>query len=113
MLENSFEVWGGAVNLEKAVSYRSNYNDFKFNFGTQSQLTNSLAVRSPYISSRNGSRCIQVLAFDKREEVDFTKNGTSVIAQNITLLNESKNLKLRYANGLGKRGCLCWSKYFI
>lgn len=98
----SFEVWGGAVNLEKAVSYRSNSNDFKFNFGTQSQLTNSLAIRSPYISSRNGARCLQVVSYDKKEEVDFTKTGTSVIAKNISLLTDSKNLKLDMQMGLVK-----------
>ncbi len=99
---NSFEVWGGSVNLEKVVSYRSNSNDYKFNFGTQSQLINSLAIRSPYISSRNGARCLQVLSYDNREEVDFTKSGTSLDAQNVTLLTESKNLKLDMQMGLVK-----------
>ena len=41
---NSFEVVGGHVYLEKVVSYKSNKNDFKFNYGAQSQLFNSLAV---------------------------------------------------------------------
>jgi hypothetical protein len=98
----SFEVWGGTVNLEKAVSYRSNSNDFKFNYGTQSQLINSLAIRSPYISSRNGSRCIQAVSYDKKEDVDFTKEGTSVYAQNITLLTDSKNVQLDMQMGLVK-----------
>ena len=34
---NSFEVWGGGVYLEKAVSYKSDKNDFKFNYGAQCQ----------------------------------------------------------------------------
>jgi len=99
---NSFEVWGGAVNLDKAVSYKSNCTDFKFNYGTQAQLFNSLAIRSPYISSRNGFRCIQVLSYDKREDVDFSKKGTSVNAQNITFLNDSKNLASEIKMGLIK-----------
>ncbi len=99
---DSFEVWGGAVNIEKAVSYRSNCNDYKFNFGTKSQLINSLAIRSPYISSRNGSRSLQVISYDKKEEVDFTKDGTSLIAKNVTLLTDSKNLKMDMQMGLVK-----------
>ena len=34
---NSFEVLGGEVYLEKAVSYKSDKNDFKFNYGAQCQ----------------------------------------------------------------------------
>lgn len=99
---NAFEVWGGEVNLEKLVSYKANGNDFKFNYGTQSQLYNSLAVRSPFVSSSDGSRCLLVKSYDKKEEVDFTKNGTSVIAENLTLLNKSENLEDDINSGLVK-----------
>jgi hypothetical protein len=99
---DSFEIWGGEVNLYKAVSYRTNCNDFKFNFGAKSQLFNSLAVRSPYISSRNGSRCLQITSYDKKEEVDFTKDGTSVLVKNLTLMNDSQNLKSDIEMGLVK-----------
>jgi len=99
---DSFEIWGGEVNLNKAVSYRSNSNDFKFNFGTQSQLFNSLAIRSPYISSSNGSRCLQVVSYDKKEEVDFTKKGTLVVAKNLTLVNTSEDLNSDIKLGLVK-----------
>lgn len=99
---NSFEIWGGEVNLNNLVSYKSNSNDFKFNFGTQSKLHNSLAVRSPYISSRNGARCLQVMSYDKKEEVDFTKKGTLVDAKNMTLINDSDDLNLHIDQGLVK-----------
>ena len=99
---DAFEVWGGVVNLDKAVSYRSNSNDYKFNFGAQCELFNSLAIRSPYISSTNGARCLQIVSYDKKEEVDFTKNGTSVTAKNLTLLNDSQNLKTDIQMGLVK-----------
>ena len=99
---NSFEVWGGGVYLEKAVSYKSDKNDFKFNYGAQCQIYNSLAVRSPYASSSDGSRCLLVKSYDKKEEVDFSKKGTSVIAQNLTFINISKNLKSDVESGLVK-----------
>lgn len=99
---NSFEFWGGEVIMENLVSFKSKENDFKFNYGAQSQIYNSLAVRSPYVSSSNGSRCLQILSYDKKEEVDFTKKGTLVVAQNLTLLNNSENLMSDIEAGLVK-----------
>ena len=37
---------------------------------------------------------------DKKEEVDFTKKGTLVIANNLTLVNESEDLKSDIQKGL-------------
>jgi hypothetical protein len=99
---NSFEIWGGDVIMENLVSYKSNGNDYKFNYGTQSQIYNSLAVRHPYVSNSNGARCMQIKSYDRKEEVDFTKKGTLVVAQNITLLNNSDDLKSDIEAGLVK-----------
>ncbi len=90
---DGFEIWGGSVILNKAISYRNSSNDFKFNFGTQCTLNNSLAVRSPYSSSSDGASCLKILSYDRKEEVDFSKEGTNVVAKNITVLNDSKSLK--------------------
>ncbi|MFV9550869.1 hypothetical protein [Algibacter sp. PT7-4] len=90
---NAFEVLGGNINMYNMVSYKSNSNDYKFNFGAQCTLLNSLAVRSPYVSSSDGSRCLQVLSYNKKDEVDFAKSGTFVVAKNLTLLNDSKDLE--------------------
>ena len=99
---NSLEILGGEVNLSKIVSYRSNKNDFKFNYGTQCVLNNSLAVRSPYISSSSGARCMKIASYDKEEDVDFSKDETHVIAKNITLINQSENLNSDIEKGLVK-----------
>lgn len=99
---NSYEIWGGEVNLNKAVSFRSNGNDYKFNYGAQTVLNNSLAVRSPYISSSDGARGLKVASYDKKEEVDFSKKGTQVIAKNLTLVNVSDDLKADIEKGLVK-----------
>ena len=68
---NSFNVIGGEVVMDKMVSYRSSSNDYEFNFGTQCRITNSLAIRSPYVSGADGSRCMYVASYDKKEEVDL------------------------------------------
>lgn len=101
---NSFEIIGGEINLNKLISNKSNKNDFKFNYGTQSKLTNSLAIRSPYVSNSDGSRCLFVASYEKKEEVDFSKNGTLVVAENLTLLNNSEDLKSEIEHGLVQEG---------
>lgn len=97
---DAFEVLGGDITLEKVISYRTNCDDFKFNYGTRSKLNNSLAIRTPYVSSNEGSRCLKVLSFDNKEEADFSKSGTFVIAKNLSLLNDSKKLKEDIEKGL-------------
>ncbi|WP_422104422.1 hypothetical protein [Winogradskyella sp.] len=97
---NSFNILGGSVILEKLVSYRSKSNDYEFNYGTQCQLINSLAVRSPYISSANGSRTLVVKSYDNKEEADTSKRQTFVNAENLTLLNVSDDIKSDMEMGL-------------
>ncbi|MFH4967636.1 hypothetical protein V8G61_05460 [Gaetbulibacter sp. M240] len=97
---NSFQVWGGDLNMDKLVSYKSSGNDFKFNFGSQVVLNNSLAIRSPFVSSSYKARCLVVSSYDEQREVDFSKKLTHVVAKNITLLNDSNDLKSDISRGL-------------
>ena len=89
---NSFNVLGGNVNLDKLVSFRSSIHDFEFNYGVQSKISNSLAIKSPYISGAEASKCINILAYDLQDEADFSKLQTSVNAENLTLMNVSNDL---------------------
>lgn len=99
---NSFDVYGGELSLEKLVSLKSYADDFKFNFGTQCLLNNSLAIRSSYLTSNTGSRCLNVYSYSKKEETDFTKKHTFVTATNLTLVNNSDNLNADIQSGLVK-----------
>ncbi len=97
---NSFNILGGNVNLEKLVSYKSSINDYKFNSGAQCKISNSLAIRSPYASGSEVSRCINAIAYDKKEDVDFSKKQTSIKAENLTLVNISDDLNYDIKIGL-------------
>lgn len=99
---NSFNVLGGEVNLERMISFRTKSNDYEFNFGTQCNITNSLAIRSPYVSGSDGSRCMYIASYDKKDEVDFSKKSTFVNAENLTLINVSDNLASDIKVGLVK-----------
>ena len=97
---NSFNILGGSAILEQLVSYRSSRNDYEFNYGTQCQLINSLAIRSPYISSADGSRCMVVKSYDNKEDADTSKRQTFVNAENLTLVNISNDLRSDIKVGL-------------
>ena len=97
---NSFDILGGNIILSKTVSYRSNKNDYNFNYGAQCNLENSLAVRSPYVSSPDGSRCMSINSYDSKEKADTSKNETFVTAENLTLVNVSNDLKSDIKVGL-------------
>uniref|UniRef100_UPI004049ECF2 hypothetical protein n=1 Tax=Gelidibacter sp. TaxID=2018083 RepID=UPI004049ECF2 len=99
---NSFMIIGGELNLSKMVSFRTKSNDYEFNYGSQCQITNSLAIRSPYVSGANGSRCMVIASYEKKEDVDFSKKQTFVNAENLTLINVSDNLAEDISVGLVK-----------
>lgn len=99
---DSFEVLGGEVKLNKLVSFKSSSNDYKFNYGTQCQIDNSLAIRSSFLSNQNGSRCLDVASYTTKYEVDFAKKQTLVVATNLTLVNGSENIAVDIASGLIK-----------
>ncbi|WP_158850151.1 hypothetical protein [Algibacter sp. L1A34] len=101
---NSFNVIGGVVNLDKMVSYRSNGNDFDFNYGTQCNITNSLAIRSPYVSGSEESRSMSISSYNKKEEVDYSKKSTLVTAENMSIINLSGDLASAIEIGLVKEG---------
>lgn len=96
----SFNILGGHVNLDKLVSFRSNIHDFEFNNGTQCRITNSLAVKSPYVSGAEASKCLNILAYDLQEEADLSKMQTAVNAENLTLINISNDLSYDIKVGL-------------
>ncbi|RKR05049.1 hypothetical protein C8C83_4378 [Flavobacterium sp. 90] len=100
---DSFAFYGGDVNISQLVSFKSINDDFKFTQGVQCRLFNSLAVRSSYLSSnKDGSRCVEVKSYEKKNETDFTKKATFVTATNLTMLNDSENIKADIQSGLIK-----------
>jgi hypothetical protein len=99
---DAFEVFGGEPLMSKFVSYKANGIDFKFTLGCQATISNSLAIRSSYISDSNGSRCLDITSYIKKENTDFTKKQTSVIATNLTMANDSDNIEADMSKGLVK-----------
>ncbi|WP_353778040.1 hypothetical protein [Winogradskyella sp. 3972H.M.0a.05] len=89
----SFNVLGGNVVLDRLVSYKSSIHDYEFNYGVQCNITNSLAVKSPYVSGSTASKSMNILAYNLKEEIDLSKPQTNIWAENLTLLNVSNDLE--------------------
>ena len=97
---NAINVLGGDLSMTQMVSYKNSKNDYEFNYGTQCKISNSLAVRDPYVSSPDGSRCLNVLSYDNKEDADPANSQTYVNAMNLTLVNVSNNLESDIKIGL-------------
>jgi hypothetical protein len=100
---DSFEVFGGDVVMNKMISLKSNGIDYKFNYGVQCKIDNSIAIRSSYISSNTAaSRCFDIASYDQKGEVDFNKKQSNVVASNLTFVNDSEDLAADIQSGLIK-----------
>lgn len=89
--DDSFEFYGGNVTLEKLISFRATDDDFDFTQGVQSKINNSIAIRNPYSSDFQGSRCFEIDSYDDYDRFDPNANKTKIQAENITLVNLEDN----------------------
>lgn len=89
--DDSFECYGGDLNMNNLISYRTTDDDFDFTQGAQINITNSIAVRHPFSSDISGSRCFEVDSYDKVQNTDMSKKMTKINASNITLINLEEN----------------------
>jgi len=88
--DDSFECYGGELNMSNLISYRTTDDDFDFTQGAQINISNSIAIRHPFSSDISGSRCFEVDSYDKIENTDI-KRLTKINATNITLVNLEEN----------------------
>ncbi|MBB4801516.1 hypothetical protein HNP37_001577 [Flavobacterium nitrogenifigens] len=89
--DDSFECYGGDLNMTNLISYRTTDDDFDFTQGAQINISNSIAVRHPFSSDISGSRCFEVDSYEKVATTDMTKKMTKINATNITLVNLEEN----------------------
>lgn len=89
--DDSFECYGGDLNMNNLISYRTTDDDFDFTQGAQINISNSIAIRHPFSSDISGSRCFEVDSYDKIGNTDMTKKLTKINAANITLVNLEEN----------------------
>jgi len=98
------EVLGGDIAMKNMVTLRASGDDFRFTQGAQVKLDNSLAVRHSLYSGSSRARCLNVNSYDKKEEADFSKPLTNVVATNCTLVNNTESFDQDLASGLVKEG---------
>ncbi|WP_378181941.1 hypothetical protein [Aquimarina sp. SS2-1] len=92
--DDSFEFFGGKIDMNNLISYKAKDDDFDFTLGFQGELYNILAIRHPYISDVSGSYAIEIDGFDKKLGMT-SQELSSVIIRDATLINlsDSSNFK--------------------
>lgn len=87
--DDSFQFYGGYINTSHLISLRSADDDFDFTQGVQCDISNSIAIRSPFLSDKYGSRCFEMETVDTRkgEVLDSKKEMTRVNATNFTMMH--------------------------
>ncbi len=100
---DSYAIFGGDLKATKLISLKANDDDFEVTQGAQFVLDNSIAIRNSYVSSPKAfPRCLELNAYVKKEDTDFSKKSTSIIASNVIFLNDSKELNSEIGMGLVK-----------
>ncbi len=85
--DDSYEIYGGSVNLKNIISYKCTDDDFDFNLGYNGKIQNALAIRHPLITDFSGSRCVEADSYSgDKSSMDPSKRITNCILTNFTLL---------------------------
>lgn len=93
--DDAVEVIGGNFDMSNIISYRNADDDFDYSMGVQTTLSNSILIRSPFISDNTRSRGFEIDSYDKVENFDPTKKKTLVKLKNVSMIiDEPGNMSL-------------------
>jgi hypothetical protein len=85
--DDSYEIFGGSVNLKNIISFKCTDDDFDFNLGYNGKIQNAMAIRHPLITDFSGSRCIEADSYSgDKSSMDPNKRQTNCALSNLTLL---------------------------
>lgn len=87
--DDSFECYGGNVDMYNLISYKAKDDDFDFTLGYKGELNNILAVRHPYISDISGSYAIEIDGYNKADGYSNAASLSNVRVKNATFVNLS------------------------
>ena len=89
--DDAIEAVGGNFDMSNIISFQNADDDFDFSMGTQCVMSNSIAIRNPYISDNTRSRVFEIDSYDKLENFDPTKKKTVIKAVNVTMVSNEDN----------------------
>jgi hypothetical protein len=90
--DDSFELYGGTVDLKKIISYKCCDDDFDFNYGYQGKTLYGIAFRNPLIGDFSGSRCFEVDSYNAdKKGFDPNKRLTNITASHFSLIQYDVN----------------------
>lgn len=85
--DDSYEMYGGTVNLKNLISFKCTDDDFDFNYGYEGKMQFAIAVRHPLIVDFSGSRCIEADSYSgERITMDMNGKKTNISVSNLSLM---------------------------
>ncbi len=87
--DDSFEYFGGSVDMNNLISYKAKDDDYDFTLGYNGELNNILAIRHPYISDISGSYAIEADGYDKKDGFLNPASLSQIKIKNASLINLS------------------------
>lgn len=89
--DDGLEVVGGVFDMNNIISFQNADDDFDFSMGAVCTMSNSIAIRNPYISDNTRSRVMEIDTYDKLENFDPTRKKTVVKLNNVTMVSNEDN----------------------
>lgn len=89
--DDGIEAVGGVFDMSNIISFQNADDDFDFSMGAQCTMSNSIAIRNPYISDNTRSRVFEIDSYDKLENFDPTKKKTYIKLNNVTMVSNEDN----------------------
>lgn len=90
--DDSFEIFGGNLDLKNLISYRCTDDDFDFNFGYTGTLQFSIAIRHPLITDFSGSRCVEADSYSGAvSTMDPNRSMTNLKLDHLTFVVADAN----------------------
>nr|WP_305069820.1 hypothetical protein [Flavobacterium covae] len=89
--DDGLEVVGGTFDMNNIISFQNADDDFDFSMGAICTMSNSIAIRNPYISDNTRSRVMEIDTYDKLENFDPTRKKTVIKLNNVTMVSNEDN----------------------
>ncbi|MFK7001698.1 hypothetical protein V3470_11865 [Flavobacterium oreochromis] len=89
--DDGLEIVGGVFDMNNIISFQNADDDFDFSMGAICTMSNSVAIRNPYISDNTRSRVMEIDTYDKLENYDPTRKKTVVKLNNVTMVSNEDN----------------------
>ncbi len=94
--DDSYECFGGMLNMHHLISYKAQDDDFDFTKGYQGELNTIIAIRHPYITDASGSYAIEIDGYNAKDGFISPQSLTKVSIKNSNFINLTTRVNYKH-----------------